>query len=45
MYYLIENTLKECSNIPAKESNEQYVAILTPEQWQKESGVFDRYGF
>ena len=33
MYYLIENTLKECSSIPAKESEKPYVAILTPEQW------------
>ena len=41
MYYLIENTLKECSSIPAKESEKPYVAILTPEQWQKEYGTFD----
>ncbi|MBR0473401.1 MAG: hypothetical protein IJJ19_00210 [Erysipelotrichaceae bacterium] len=41
MYYLIENTLKECPGIPAKESNIPYVAILTPEQWQKEKGVLD----
>ena len=41
MYYLIENTLNECPGIPAKESNIPYVAILTPEQWQKEKGVLD----
>ena len=41
MYYLIENTLMECSGIPEKENQEQYVAILTPEQWQKDYGVFD----
>ncbi|MBQ9037387.1 MAG: hypothetical protein IJ115_08030 [Erysipelotrichaceae bacterium] len=41
MYYLIENTLKECPDIPSKESNQPYVAILTPEQWQKEKGVLD----
>lgn len=41
MYYLIENTLKECDSIPARENHEQYVAILTPEEWQKDNGVFD----
>lgn len=41
MYYLIENTLIECANIPAKQAIEPYVAILTPEQWQKESGKYD----
>ena len=41
MYYLIENKLRECSTIPAKDSNKQYVAILTPEQWQKEGAAFD----
>jgi len=41
MYYSIENTLKECPGIPAKEANIPYVAILTPEQWQKEYGTFD----
>ncbi len=41
MYYLIENTLKECPNISVKEGSIPYVAILTPEQWQKEYGVFD----
>ena len=41
MYYLIENTLKECPVIPVKENNNPYVAILTPEQWQKECGSFD----
>lgn len=41
MYYLIENTLKECPVIPVKKNNNPYVAILTPEQWQKESSAFD----
>lgn len=41
MYYLIEETLKECASIPTRENHEQYVAILTPEQWQKEYSAFD----
>ncbi|MBR2802355.1 MAG: hypothetical protein IKE21_07160 [Erysipelotrichaceae bacterium] len=41
MYYLIEETLKECTSISTRESHEQYVAVLTPEQWQKEYSVFD----
>ena len=41
MNYLIEDTLKECPDIPARGSHEQYVAVLTPEQWQKECGAFD----
>lgn len=41
MYYLIENTLRECASIPARESNKPYVAILTPEQWQNEGGILD----
>ena len=41
MNYLIENTLKECTGIPSKETNIPYVAIFTPEQWQKEREAFD----
>ncbi len=41
MYYLIENTLREHPDIPAKENNRPYVAILSPEQWQKESNSLD----
>ncbi len=41
MYYLIENTLRECASISARERNKPYVAILTPEQWQKEGGILD----
>jgi len=41
MYYLIENTLREHPDIPAKDSNRPYVAILSPEQWQKESNDLD----
>ena len=41
MYYLIENTLQECAGIPAADSHKQYVAVLTPEQWQEEYSVFD----
>ena len=41
MYYLIENTLKECASITTKEINTPYVAIFTPEQWQKEREAFD----
>ena len=41
MYYLIENTLQECAGIPTADSHKQYVAVLTPEQWQEEYSVFD----
>ena len=41
MYYLIENTLRECNDIPSGENNIPYAAILTPEQWQKERGILD----
>jgi magnesium transporter len=41
MYYLIEKTLKKCPNILAKESTKPYVAIMSQEQWQKESEFLD----
>lgn len=41
MYYLIENTLMECPNISEKDCNKPYVAIFTPEQWQKACNTFD----
>ncbi len=41
MYYLIENSLRECNDIPSGENNIPYAAILTPEQWQKERGILD----
>lgn len=41
MYYLIENTLREHPDIPTKDGNKPYVAILSPEQWQKESNDLD----
>ena len=41
MYYLIENTLREHPDIPVRDGNKPYVAILSPEQWQKESNNLD----
>ncbi|MBQ1299596.1 MAG: hypothetical protein IIY25_00595 [Erysipelotrichaceae bacterium] len=41
MYYLIENTLREHPDIPVRDGNKPYVAILSPEQWQKESNDLD----
>lgn len=36
MYYLIENTLRECTPGACLRGERQYVAVLTPEEWQKE---------
>ena len=41
MYYLIENTLREHPDIPVRDGNKPYVAILSPEQWQNESNNLD----
>lgn len=41
MYYLIENTLKECDKSECLESKQKYAAVLTPEEWLKERDVFD----
>jgi len=41
MYYLIESTLRECSPGACFNGEAQYVAVLTPEEWQKERDSFD----
>ena len=41
MYYLIEKTVNKCPNILAKESTKPYVAIMSLEQWRKESEFLD----
>ena len=41
MYYLIENTLKECSRKDCHSGKSQYVAILTPEEWTNEKEDFE----
>lgn len=41
MYYMIENTLRECTAEECHSEKGQYVAILTPEEWQKERDQFE----
>lgn len=41
MYYLIENTLRECLAGEWLGAKKQFVAVLTPEEWQKERESFD----
>ena len=41
MYYLIEDTLKECSAAERKEGKAQYVAVLTPDEWAREKDSFE----
>ncbi len=41
MYYLIESTLRECSAGECHSGKNQYVAILSPEEWQKERDAFE----
>ncbi|MBO4457744.1 MAG: magnesium transporter CorA [Butyrivibrio sp.] len=41
MYYLIKNTLEECSAAQCHDADSPYVAILSPEQWLNESENFD----
>ena len=41
MYYLIKERLKECTSEELKKFNYQYVAVLTPEQWKEQQGLFD----
>ncbi len=41
MYYLIKNTLEECSAEQCHDAAFQYVAVLTPQQWQEQSENFD----
>ena len=41
MYYLIEETLKECSAAERREGKAQYVAVLTPDEWLREKDSFE----
>ena len=41
MYYLIKERLKECTSEELKKFNYQYVAVLTPEEWKEQQGLFD----
>nr|MCR5162028.1 magnesium transporter CorA [Lachnospiraceae bacterium] len=41
MYYLIENTLRECTAEECRSGKSQYVAILTPEEWKNERDDFE----
>ena len=41
MYYLIEETLKECSAAERKEGSAQYVAVLSPDEWVREKDSFE----
>ncbi|MCR5404967.1 MAG: magnesium transporter CorA [Butyrivibrio sp.] len=41
MYYLIRNTLEECSAEQCHDSGSPYVAILTPEKWLEQCENFD----
>ncbi|MCR5104046.1 MAG: magnesium transporter CorA, partial [Eubacterium sp.] len=41
MYYLIKERLKECTSEELKKFNYQYVAVVTPEEWKEQQGLFD----
>ncbi len=41
MYYLIKNTLEECSAEQCHDAAVPFVAVLTPTQWTQESENFD----
>ena len=41
MYYLIENTLTKCSAEDCRKKSCQYVAVLTPDEWQKSREDFE----
>ena len=41
MYYLIDEVLKACTASECHEGKKQYVAVLTPEEWQKEKEAFE----
>ena len=40
MYYLIREKLEKCSKEEMLSSANQYVAILSPEEWEKEKDIF-----
>ncbi len=41
MYYKIGETLQECTREDIKNGDEQYVVLLTSEEWKKEKDSFD----
>lgn len=41
MYYLIRQTLEACTERQIRESGEQYVALLTSEEWKQKCDSFD----
>lgn len=41
MYYLIKSTLTKCSKEECHSGEYQYVAVLSPEEWQKERDDFE----
>jgi len=41
MYYLIESTLRQCSDKEIMGGSAQYVAVVTPEQWAENKDKFD----
>ena len=41
MYYLIENSLKECSADGLFAGKSQYVAVLSPEEWTRDKDKFE----
>ena len=41
MYYLIRNSLEECSAEQCHDAGSPYVAVLTPEQWMEQNENFD----
>ena len=41
MYYIIEDTLKECCKKDIMKNEKQFVAILTPKEWSTNRDIFD----
>ena len=41
MYYLLQETLTPCSAKELRDGKAGYVAVLTPEEWQKQRTLFD----
>ena len=41
MYYVIESILRECTFEECYSGKSQYVAVLSPEEWQKERDTFE----
>ena len=41
MYYLIKSNLQECSEAELLSGEAQYVAAVTPDEWNKKQGIFD----